>query len=651
MLLVCGMQRRVEERKPFRQHRRDQRLSVCEVSVGCTGADPSAPRQGTQRQLLDPVLSNGGECRFDKRLPEAAVVVPVFHVVALSRGRPPGACGSPSRKTRSKGCIPRQDRQQSPPVSTAYIGVRSEGLGKQAVVIGTGAGGLTAAVALAQDGYDVTALERERQLGGFLNPFKRRKYHFDPGVHYVGQCSPGGQIHRVLDRCGIDAEALFAPMDQDGYDVLRFPDFEFRVPQGIDAYRDRLAAAFPSDTRAIDRLAADMHALNTVLHRRSRGRKVRALPRLAPLALTTFGKYLSRLTRNPKLRSVIAAQGGDYGLPPSRTPALLGLGLNVHFLDRGSFFPRGGSGSLRDALVAAGQSLGVVYHRRAPVAAIEHARGRVTGVRTEAGQRFAADVVVSAIDPTLTYGRLLDESAISARMQRKVARNITSVGSLCLYYGMKRDLRQHGLGAANVWDYPTWDVENAFAYAVGDSARDVPDDHAFFLSPNSLKDDTGAMAPSGCSTLEVVTLTSFAPYAQWADQRSFKRSAGYHELKAQAADALRASVDRRWPGLIGDVEVEEVSTPVTNNHFAGVVDGGIYGPAAVPEQFGPNAYRARGTLTGLYLAGAGVIGPGVAPSLASGLMAAKAVRNDRSRGFANRARSASRATLRQLKLA
>ena len=60
-------------------------------------------------------------------------------------------------------------------------------MAKRAVVIGTGAGGLTATAALARAGFEVVALERAKQLGGFLNPFARRHYHFDPGVHYVGQ--------------------------------------------------------------------------------------------------------------------------------------------------------------------------------------------------------------------------------------------------------------------------------------------------------------------------------------------------------------------------------------------------------------------------------------------------------------------------------
>jgi all-trans-retinol 13,14-reductase len=118
-------------------------------------------------------------------------------------------------------------------------------MAKRAVVIGTGAGGLTASVALAQEGFEVVALERGKQLGGFLNPFARRHYHFDPGVHYVGQAAPGEALHRVLRRVGLDAAELFCPMDPDGFDVLRFPDFELAIPKGLDRFRDRIVAALP----------------------------------------------------------------------------------------------------------------------------------------------------------------------------------------------------------------------------------------------------------------------------------------------------------------------------------------------------------------------------------------------------------------------
>ncbi len=496
-------------------------------------------------------------------------------------------------------------------------------MGRRAVIIGTGAGGLMAAAKLARSGYEVVALERGKQIGGFLNPFARKHFRFDPGVHYVGQCRPGELIHKVLGAVGVDAEELFGEMDRDRFDVLRFPGFEMRICAGLDAYEERLVDAFPEDRRDVSRyfellrLAADL----------TRGRRPRRLSslRAAPSLLRvrgTWGALLEGMVANPKLRAVLAGQCGDIGLPPSRAPALLGLGLTLHFAE-GSFFPRGGSGTLRDALVDAAQQHGAVFRRRAEVTQIHVERGAVRAVEIASGEQFDADVVVSAVDPTITYGQLIDPTYLPPKIRDKTARTKASVGSVCIFLGMRRDLRDHGLGAFNVWDYPTWDLDAAY----GDIIDGVmPQRWPFFLSPNSLKDDTHAMAPQGCSTLEVVTLAPHGPFERWAGQKSFKRGEAYAAFKAEVADSVLASVEERWPGLVGDVEVHDVATPVTNSHYVNTPAGSIYGPASIPEQFAFNAFRAASPVKGLALAGAGTLGPGVGTCLASGLVAAKALK-------------------------
>src|SRR5688572_22024770 len=120
-------------------------------------------------------------------------------------------------------------------------------MGKKAVVIGTGAGGLTAAACLARFGYQVVALERGKQIGGYLNPFARKHFHFDPGLHYIGHCAPGEPTYETLREAGVDASQLFVPMDPDGFDVLRFPDLEVRICAGLDAYQARLEDLFVED--------------------------------------------------------------------------------------------------------------------------------------------------------------------------------------------------------------------------------------------------------------------------------------------------------------------------------------------------------------------------------------------------------------------
>jgi len=134
------------------------------------------------------------------------------------------------------------------------------------------------------------------------------------------------------------------------------------------------------------------------------------------------------------------------------------------------------------------------------------------------------------------------------------------------------------------------------------------------------------MAPEGCSTLEVVTLAPYEPFARWDGMKSFKRGEAYMAKKDEVAASVRRSVEQRWPGLIGDIVVEDVATPVTNTHYVNAPRGSIYGPAATPDQFGLNSFRPWTPVRGLVLAGAGTLGPGVGTCLASGLAAAKVVR-------------------------
>lgn len=501
----------------------------------------------------------------------------------------------------------------------------------RAVVIGTGAGGLAAAAMLARDGFDVVAVERAKQLGGYINPFARRHYEFDPGVHYLGEAYPGGSLHRTLGKLGVDPDALLAPMDFE-FDRLRFPGFEFRIPGSPEAYRQRLTETFPDEKQGIDRFFATLDALDAVADKGGeiaatgvRLEHARLLPdalRLGRWARASFRSFLDWAFDGPEIKAVVAGQSGDYGLPPSRASALYALALIRHYL-HGAVFPRGGSRGLRDALVDRGKEAGASYRRFTAVTKINVEAGRAVGVTTESGERIDADVVISAVDPAVTFGELIAPDHLPARLRKRIRRLVPSVGSFSVFLGLKRDLREHGLGAFNVWDYATWDLEEAYAPM---AAGTIPDEMMFFLSPNSLKDPSGTLAPEGCSTLEVVTLLPFAPFRQWADGRSLMRPAEYNELKEHVAERLLADVEARHPGLVGDVEVREVATPASNVYYTAAIAGGAYGPAATPDQSILFRFPTRTPIPNVFIAGAGVLGGGVSPALQSGVLAAKLAR-------------------------
>ena len=498
---------------------------------------------------------------------------------------------------------------------------------RKAIVVGTGAGGLSAAAHLAKDGFEVVALDQADRIGGFLAPFSVDGYAFDPGVHYIGQARRGQQLDRMLGGLGIDVERLFVEMDPEGFDVYRFPELEVRMCRGLDRYRDRLVEYFPDERDGLHRMfdlvahygeAARHWPMAAHRPRLSDLRALRHLPSVMRWGRSSFAELLAHVVHNPHVRAVIAAAGGDVGLPPSRLSALVGLGLLDHYLD-GAFFPRGGSGALRDALVDSATKHGAQFRTGAEVVEILVRGTAVTGVRLASGEKLAADVVISDVDPTITFGKLVPRTAVPGRLLRKVERTEPSISAFTIFLGMKRDLRAHGLGPFNVWQFPTWDLEAVYAPVL---AGRIPDEPALFLSSSTLRDDSGTLAPAGCSTLQIVSFCPWQPFAKWASVPPGDRGADYYQLRQQVADRLLAEVERRWPGLVGDVAVQRIATPLSNTDYTRAVHGGVYGPAHTVDQVGRGRFGTRTPFEGLLLAGAGATSCGVVSCLASGRSAA-----------------------------
>jgi len=490
-------------------------------------------------------------------------------------------------------------------------------------VIGTGAGGLSAAAHLAQKGVDVLGFERNEGLGGLLAPFTRAGYAFDPGVHYLGQLEPDQYFGQELMQLGIDPHRLFAKMDDD-FDVFRFPDFEIAMCSDLERYRERLAAAFPHDVRGVDRVTRAVKRIMAAQALQSAarpgfGRSVRAL-RALPLVRwknATFADYLDWACRDHRLKAVFAAQCGDYGLPPSRAPAWLGLGMLAHY-SSGAWFPKGGSGALRDALVDVATAHGAVFHTSTPIARIIASGRGVEAVEAEDGTRWPVDGVVGAVDPRHIYGTMLDREHVPTKIAQRLPAIESSLSGCSLFLGLARDLRDDGWGAHNVWDYPSWDIDSIYEPALHGA---IPDEMFFFISPNSLKDPTGSMAPKGSTSVEVVTTAPWAPFAQWENVRPSERGAAYDAQMATLKDRIREALASRHPELATDVEVCELSTPLAYRHHLNAIDGGFYGLAQTPAQSIGNRFSPTGGLKGLVLAGQGVFGGGVWPCLLSGRVA------------------------------
>src|SRR5512144_1362290 len=115
------------------------------------------------------------------------------------------------------------------------------------IVIGSGAGGLTAAVALARSGQKVLVLEQHYLPGGWCHSFSLEGYRFSPGVHYIGELGPEGASRRLFEGLGLGVDLSFYELNPDGFEHLIIGGERFDIPRGRELYEERLARRFPRE--------------------------------------------------------------------------------------------------------------------------------------------------------------------------------------------------------------------------------------------------------------------------------------------------------------------------------------------------------------------------------------------------------------------
>ncbi len=516
------------------------------------------------------------------------------------------------------------------PVGTPYKQARLDERW-DAIVIGSGMGGLTAAVLLgAHGGKRVLVLERHYEAGGFTHTFRRPGFEWDVGLHYIGQVQDERQsVRRAFDHLtGGEVEWQAMP---DVYDRAIIAGQRFDFVAGRERLRANLNAWFPSESRAIDKYFAAVRACN-----RAGGfyHAEKAVP--APIASIAGGlmrapylrwarrttrEVLESFTRNQELIGVLTAQWGDYGLPPAQSSFAVHATIAEHYFEGGSY-PVGGAGVIAAAMAKQLERHGGSLVTSAEVESILLEGGKAAGVRMADGRELRAPLVMSDAGAANTFERLLphDLPATSA-LRTKLHGIEASSAHLSLYTGLSKSAADLGLTGTNLWIYPSFEHDaNTERFA-----RDLDAPFPFvYISFPSAKDPEFARRHPGKSTIEAIALASYESFAAWGATRWKRRGGGYDALKQRLAERLRAEIERQAPSAAGNIEHAELSTPLSTRHFMNYAQGEIYGLSATPARYALRELGARTPVRGLYLTGQDAVTLGVVGALFGGVVSASA---------------------------
>ena len=498
------------------------------------------------------------------------------------------------------------------------------------IIIGSGAGGLSAAICLARAGQKVAVIEQHYVPGGWCHSFYLNGHRFSPGVHYIGAMEKGQSSNKLYEGLGIANELVFFRMNPDGYEHCWIGDERIHLPADPERLYEALAARFPKEKKGLKKY------LNLVQKVSS---EIQLIPKMngfwdnitIPYRTRHLGKYglfsLKRVVgwhiKDPLLQKVINIQCGDHGLPPGRASFPLHCALMDHYL-KGGFYPMGGGGAIVKAMTNAIKNYGGEVRTAQSVKRIivEQKEGSkkitATGIELHSGEMLTAKNIISNADPTATYG-LVGKENISDKLKTKLDKTKYSLTSLMFFLTVDMDLRKAGMDSGNIWTMPNRPLDDIFEEVTKEDLLVTDDFSCLFISCSSLKDPSSYNGKH--HTIEVVTFIDYDSFISAVGSED-SQSEAYQKVKERLCQKLVNSLEKVVPGIGNHIVQMELGTPVTNEYYIKSTKGNVYGTEKGFYQTGPFSYAAKTEIGNLYMCGASIISHGVAGSSYSGVKTA-----------------------------
>ncbi|XP_039073527.1 all-trans-retinol 13,14-reductase isoform X2 [Hyaena hyaena] len=451
-----------------------------------------------------------------------------------------------------------------------------------AVVIGSGFGGLAAAAVLAKAGKRVLVLEQHTKAGGCCHTFRKNGLEFDTGIHYVGHMQEGKLNRFILDQI-TEGQLEWAPLSSP-FDimVLEGPDGrkEFPMYSGKKAYIQGLKEKFPQEEAAIDKYIK-------LVKEASHGVVLAVLLKILPLRVAQL------LCKWP--------------------------------LTRFSAFLRTSTQSLDEVLrqLSASRELRAVLSYIFPT----------YGVTVKKGQELVniyCPTVISNAGLFNTYKHLLPENARclpGVRQQLETVR--PGLSAFSVFIGLRGTKEELGLQPTNYFVYFDTDLDKAMEDYVSmpreEAAAHMP---VLFIAPSSAKDPTWEDRFPGQSTMIVVVPTCYEWFEEWQDKAEGKRGSDYETLKNSFVEACLSVVMRLFPQLEGKVETVVGGSPLTHQFYLGAPRGACYGADHDLDRLHPHlmvSMRVQSPIPNLYLTGQDVFTCGLVGTLQGALLCCSAI--------------------------
>jgi all-trans-retinol 13,14-reductase len=351
-------------------------------------------------------------------------------------------------------------------------------------------------------------------------------------------------------------------MDENGYEIVQYRGKEYKFAMGYDNFVDTLLQSFPNEKEALVSYINKMKEISSSIDLYNMRELSDQPTKYISYYSTGINDFISTITKDPVLKSVLLGVSPSYAGVKERTPMYIPLIIHSSYIESAYRFVGGGS-QISDILGKYISDNGGTILRQAEVTDLNFEEGRLNSVKINNDEEIEGKFFISNIHPK-TLLTLSDKTPFRPAFKNRLMSIEDTYGIFSLYLAMKENTFEYL--NANYYVYKTDNVLEGTAY----SDKNWPKGYMMHISPK----------PGDEKFTDAIIVNTYMKWKDvepWEETSVEQRGEDYLEFKRQKAEKLLDVIEMDFPGIRNKIKACYTSTPLTYRDYTGTHKGSIYG--------------------------------------------------------------------------